>query len=379
MKCKVNRAWMLSALGPLQAVCSKQNPMPILANALVEFEGEGEAVATMRATDGDVSVTVKVPVAELSGGFRTTFPAKQFATIFKDLGGDEAEWECDEKTHRSTIRVGKARYNIGGMDPAQFPSPPTLAAAGHCLQIGADALRSGLKLTSYAAIKGLDRPMLAGVFMEPGDGGLNFVATDSRRIAVVLRPTVPATSGEKSRGWAVATKTVELLSSMLEGEKPVTIESDDRLASFHWGEGAGEVTVVTRLTQGAYPRWQQVIPDDERFTATIDRQALMTAVRRVTAALCAEAMGGVGLEFDGGTAKVSATANTGAASETLPVEWDGEKASIHFNPPYLLEPLKALSTDKVRLTLAKKDAGMNPGVLQSEEGLQYVLMPIRDK
>lgn len=361
MKIKVNRDQMLSILQPMQFVAATRGALPVLSNVRVEA---ADGAVTLLGTDGDLTVRVGAP-AEVAEAGTTTLPAKQLLVVFRDMGADEAELTVDAD-HHGFITAANERYRVAGIGPDSFPELPSVEGS-RSFTLDQAALKNMFRLTAYAAVAGTDRPLLNSVLMGFADGKLSVVATDSRRLALVEQD-VEMEPGTVAN-IIVPLKAVHQLMSMLGDEGTVTVSANDRQASFSFGG----VELVTKQMEGKYPNYRQVIPQGETVRATLERETFLAAVRRTSQALMGTT-GCVKLNFKENQLEVEANGDAGEAYEVLDVKYGGGPLSISFNPAFLMDPLKALTTDEVYLDLADD---MNPGTMRSSVNFVYVLMPIR--
>ena len=230
------------------------------------------------------------------------------------------------------------------------------------------AFRNMLKLTSYAASVDANRPLLNGVLLSFKAGKLSVVATDSRRLALVEHEVEFPADAEMD--LIVPLKTVEELLRTLAETGTVKILATAKQIAFEFDR----ILIVSKLVEGTYPNFRQVIPQANGERVAMERETLLTAVRR-TSQLVIDAVSGVKLTFTKNRLEILATApEIGEARETMDVKYKGPDIAISFNPAFLMDPLKALTTDEVYLDLLDDTS---PGVLRSSISFVYVLMPIR--
>lgn len=376
---KVGRKALLSALKAPASVCGGRVSIPILSHVLVTVEGP---LAVFQATDGDVEVSVRCPVEPGPNPVRVVLPPKPLNAIFGDLGEETATVAVDEGSWSAGIRAGRSRYRVNGMDPAQFPERRSVGGTVTTVEMSAGELKSALKSVDYAAMQDASRPLMASVCMEASGAEVSFVATDSRRLAVVQREATVKLPADKDKASAVLPlRAVKLLESMLGDEEPVRMVYDERTAVIVIGEPNTEHTarLATKLVEGKFPNWHQVVPAVNQDLAYVGREDLLMAIRRVSWVLADSTSDGVTLRISKGQLEVEARGDNGEASGAIESTWSGKaEAKATYNAKYLMEPLKALCLDKVDLLLGVEDPGMGPMVVRSTgERLSYVLMPIR--
>ena len=293
-------------------------------------------------------------------------PAKRIFGVFRELSVEEAEMEVSEQNIAS-IQAGSSYFRIHGISEADYPNLPEMADS-KTYSIDQAVFRNMLKLTSYAASVDSNRPLLNGVLLSFKGGKLSVVATDSRRLALVEQEVeFPADAGME---LIVPLKTVEELLRTLGDAGTLKILATPKQIAFEFDR----VLIVSKLVEGTYPNFRQVIPQSNGERVSMERETLLTAVRR-TSQLVIDAVSGVKLTFTKNRLEILATApEIGEARETMDVKYKGGDIAISFNPAFLMDPLKALTTDEVYLDLTDDTS---PGVMRSSISFVYVLMPIR--
>ncbi len=362
MKIKVNKEAIIDGLQKVQSVINPRNALPVLANVLFKAE-KGKLELT--ATDMSLTVRATLPADVLEPG-ATTLPAKRIFGVFRELSVEEAELEVNPD-NIAFIHAGSSYFRINGISEADYPALPEMTDAKvfTCEQA---AFRNMLRLTSYAASTDANRPLLNGVLLSFKGGKLSVVATDSRRLALVDHELeFPADAG---MDLIVPLKTVEELLRTLSDSGPLKILATPKQIAFEF-DG---ILIVSKLVEGSYPNFRQVIPQANGERVALERETFLTAIRR-TSQLVSDAVSGVKLTFTRNRLEIlAAAAEIGEARETMDVKYNGPDIAISFNPAFVMDPLKALTTDEVFLDLQDDTS---PGILRSTISFVYVLMPIR--
>ena len=362
MKITANRDSLIAALQKIQSVVATRTTTPILSNALLEADAAG--TLTLTATDNSLTVRTTIP-AEVAEPGATTLPVKRLVGVFRELASGEAEIAVDANDIAS-VHAGSVSFRIHGISRADYPTLPDLDGARSCVLAQA-TLREMLRLTSYAASLDITRQVLNAVLLSFRGGKLSVVATDSRRLALVEQE-IPADAMEAD--LVVPLKTVEELLRVLGDDGDLRILATPTQVAFEF-DGT---LIVSKLVNKTYPNFRQVIPTATGDRVTLDRDPFLTALRR-THMLVADATSSARLTFSQDHLEILTCAEgIGEARENLAVRYAGKDLSISFNPLFLMDPLKNLSTDEVYLDVVD-DA--SPGVIRSTINFIYVLMPIR--
>ncbi len=363
MKFSIIRSKFIEALKSVQSVVAGKGTLAVLQNALVEAK-EGELKLT--TTDLDISTSCKVDCRVAEEG-ATTLPVKLlFNAIAKAAEGD-VEIKVDENDVAS-ISAGSARFRITGLSEREFPRLPQDEEA-YIYEVEAATLKEMLRKTSYAASQDDTRRTLKGELMSFKDRKLTMVATDGRRLALVEKEVEFPQSEE--RDIILPSKAVqELQRSLGNGEVMVKIRVNKSQICFE----AGNVTIYSKLMEDSYPNYLQVIPKECREEITVDRQLLLDALERASVMTMDEAHS-TKLIFGDNRLTVSAAASEiGSASDEVPIKYAGERIEILFNPNYVMDPLRAIDDDEVKIEL---NNGHSPAVIRCSIPFLYVLMPLR--
>ncbi|MBK1832796.1 DNA polymerase III subunit beta [Roseibacillus ishigakijimensis] len=362
MKFRIAKEAFLDGLQQVQHVVSTRTTLPILSNVLIEAKDNQLRLTT---TDLDVGVSGTVEAEVLKEG-ATTLPAKRLLSIIRELPSAEVEIAIDGK-NVANITSGPSFFKIIGLSHEEFPPLPDFNDARE-YRIPQILFKEGLKKTSYAISSDETRYVLNGIFISFKEGRITLVATDGRRLAMVENDLEFPASHETE--IIVPTKAIQELGRLsgLEGEVLVKLQSNQ--ISFQIGDSI----IVSKLIEGNYPNYRQVIPGERKERLDLNRESFYETVRRVSL-LSSEKSNSVKLVF--GPDNLDVTANSpeiGEAKESMPIKYDGPTFAIAFNPDFLMAPLRALEEDELHLDLIDE---MSPGVLRAAGNFLYVLMPMR--
>jgi DNA polymerase-3 subunit beta len=362
MKFRISKEAFLDGLQKVQHVVSTRTTLPILSNVLLVAKNGRLQFTT---TDLDVGITGSVE-AQIEREGATTLPAKRLFNIVRELPSSEVEVTVDAK-NVAQIQSGPAFFKIIGLSQDEFPPLPDFDGAKE-FRIPQAMLRDGLRKTSYAISSDETRYVLNGIFTSFREGKLTLVATDGRRLAMVENDLEFPASHETD--IIIPTKAVQELQRLLSDSGEVLVRLSDSQISF----SIGESLLVSKLIEGNYPNYRQVIPGDSTERVELSREALFETVRRVSL-LSSDKSNSVKLVF--GDNRIEITANSpdvGEARESMDVSYTGKPMQIAFNPDFLKAPLQNLDTASVYLDLIDE---MSPGVIRIDGSFLYVLMPMR--
>ncbi|MBI4115968.1 MAG: DNA polymerase III subunit beta, partial [Candidatus Omnitrophica bacterium] len=340
----------------------KTNTLPILGNILLDVKSDSELF--LMGTDLELGISTILEVEDVKEG-AITVPGKKLHEILRELPNGKIEVMV-AKNNAVNIKTGKAQFKIMGLAKDDFPKPPEFDLS-NAIEIEQAVLKECLLLTSFAISHDETRYVLNGVYIQLTSSGVKFVATDGRRLAFVQKKLQgPADPIE----MIVPIKATQELNRILEKEGVVKIIPGKSQTIFHFGK----TILTTRLIEGHFPNYEQVIPKEEKTTSQIQREELLQAVKRAALLTSPEAQF---VKFDFLKDRVlisSRSPNLGEAREEISAQINGGELAIGFNPAYLVDVLKNLDIDTVSFSLTEPD---KPGLVRGKEDYLYVIMPMQ--
>lgn len=373
MKFKINRDHFAAGLAQVLGVVGARASMPILSNVLIEAEGDTVSLTT---TNLDLGIRCRIKATVTSGG-AITLPVKKLATIVRSLPQVDTTVEISGQ-NRVKVISGASQFQIMGMPADQFPGLPSFADQ-HSFNLPQAELSSMLRKVAYAQSTDENRFILNGVYFNFGEGKLTLVATDGRRLAT----TAKALSAEAAAGAGqliLPARTVNELQRMLGDTGDVRIAFNDRQVSFRVQIAkpdaalTDQIHLVSKVVEGNYPNYRQVIPKETVHRVDIERELLLECVQRASL-MTSDKNTSVKLTVGDSKLVINASSSEyGESQEELAIVFGGPQVQIAFNPSYLLDPLKALTDDTVHFEF-KDD--MSPGVIRNAEEFLCVVMPQR--
>jgi DNA polymerase-3 subunit beta len=362
MKFRISKEALLDGLQKVQHVVSTRTTLPILSNVLLVARNGRIQFTT---TDLDVGITGSVE-AQIDKDGATTLPARKLVNIIRELPASEVEISVDAKNVAS-IQSGPSFFKIIGLSQDEFPPLPDFDGAKE-FRIPQVMLRDGLRKTSYSISTDETRYVLNGIFTSFREGKMTLVATDGRRLAMVENDLEFPASHETD--VIIPTKAVQELMRLLGDSGDVIVRLSDSQVSF----SVGDTLLVSKLIEGNYPNYRQVIPGDSTERVPLNRESMLETVRRVSL-LSSDKSNSVKLVFSENQIEVTANSpDVGEARETLDVVYSGKPMQIAFNPDFLKAPLQNLDAETVYLDLIDE---MSPGVVRIDGSFLYVIMPMR--
>jgi len=361
VKFRCDRDELSEALQTVQRGVSSRPGIPALTGVLMEArQGEG---LTLTTTDLEVSARLTSEVQVTEEGVALV-PARLLADTVKSLSDAPVEFETDQAQAR--IRCAAYEGALRLLPAEDFPTlqPP----AGTRIVAQAGLFAEAVGQVARAASKDEARPVLTGVLLEVSREGVTLVSTDSYRLAV--RDLVATAAGEAKAIVPERALSEAGRAAQVHEKAEVEIFLDESQVSFQ----VGPLMLTSRLIEGEFPNYRQLLPEAYENRLTSSRQQLMDAVRRV--GLLARDTSPVRMEFNALGVKLSSSSpDLGQAVEAVEARYEGEEITAAFNPHYLADGLAGVAGETVRVEVRD---GLKPGVVRGEsDDFTYLVMPVR--
>jgi DNA polymerase III subunit beta len=362
---------ILRGVHVIETAISTRSTLPILSNFLLEVEGKN---LKMVSTDLEIGVRCYV-TAKITEPGSITVPAKRFGSIVRELpGGSDITIKVDSKS-QIDIRAGKSHFVLMGTSKEDFPALPSFTE-DKAWVVDLKTFQDMVRKTIFAASTEETRYILNGIYFIVGQGELKLVATDGRRLAYIVKKCLRGGS-ENTKGsmnTVVPTKTInELLRIMsMESAEEVKFNIAENQIAFQ----INDIVIISRLIEGTFPNYEQVIPKKKKVNAKIKTAELHTATKQM-ALLTAEKGNGVKFSFTKKLLKLTtSTQGLGSGEVDLDIDLNGENMEVAFNPNYLIDILKNITEEE---TLFELNGTLDATVIKpvGDEGYLCVIMPMR--
>ncbi len=373
MKFKINQDHFSNGLQQVLNVVASRSTMPILSNVLIEAQ-EGHISLTTTNLDLGIRCRIKAEVIDTGS---ITLPVRKLTTIVKELPVNEVFLETSEK-NQAKITSGGSLFKIMGISSEEFPPLPTFENR-KVFELSQDEIVNMLKSVSYAQSTDENRYILNGVYFNFADEKLTLVATDGRRLG--LTGLDLEVSEENTGSLILPAKTVAELERLMGKGGKVNIAFNDRQAAFEIGlDEAGDsglvdhLYLVSKIVEGNYPNYRQVIPKETEHRVKIERELMLECVHRA-ALVTSDKSNSVKIKVSKNLLEISGQSSEyGESHESMAIAYDGPEVQVAFNPQFLMEPLKALNKDEVFFEF--KDE-LSPGLFKTLDKFVCVIMPLR--
>ena len=366
MKFTITRERLQEGLVAVAASVPTKTTLPILSNILIEATADG---VRLSGTDLDIAVSTVVP-AEVDAEGAVTVPAKKLVDIVRELPSAAIRMTASGE-QRVSLECGRSRFKLLGIPREEFPNFPPVSF-DEAWTVTSSDLQKLINHVSFAASTEESRPILNGVLWQLQGDVMRMVATNGHRLS---KMEVPVGGAGASADLIVPPKALDQVRRLFGPSDELEIAKSDN----HLGFRSGTTLVFTRLIEGPYPNYDQVIPRDNDRACTVEKDGLASALRRV-GVVASDQTHRVRLQFTGGSLKLSvSTPDLGEAQDEMAVTYDGDALEIGFNANYLLEILKYMPTDEVRLTFKAPERAATVEPVGWDDPASYVclVMPLR--
>lgn len=368
MKIKTTKDSLLKGIQVVQNAVSSKNTLPILSHILIEAKKDE---IRLTATDLEIGISIKVEGEVIEEG-AFTVPARKFSEIVKELPNEAFIHISLKKGQSVSIEAGKSYFRLIGLAREDFPQIPEVpqgaGKSGDSVKIPQKKLKNMIQLTSFAMSHDETRYVLNGILFSFKDKALKLVATDGRRLAIIQKD-IPEL-GSLKKDVIIPMKTIQELNRNLGDEGDVI---------FHFKENQvlvnlGPIHISSRLIEGEYPNYEQVIPKKTKEELNLNTQDFLQATRRAS----------ILTNQDSQSVKINiikdrmiitkSTPELGEAREELEVDYKGGEFVIGFNPSFLIDVLKNVEEDSVTFSFVDPE---KPAVIKSGEDYTYIVLPMQ--
>jgi DNA polymerase-3 subunit beta len=366
MKFSISRDTLLGALQVVGRAVSTRATVPSLSGVRLALTG-GEL--TLAATDTEVGLTMTISDVAADTDGTLLLPGRLLGDVVRNLPSGEVNLALRAAERDVELTAGSARFHLRTLPVEDFPRLPEFE--GEAAKLPAGPLAETIDRVARAASRDEVRPILTGVLLQAEGEMLTMVATDSYRLSVKhtkLERALPEPIEAN-----VPSRALRELARIIaqEGPDEVTISLARNQAVFQ----AGSVILFSRLIEGQFPSWRQLIPESFEHEVRLPRAELAEVARRVSQ--LAQRNAPLRFAFAEGELTIAAeTPEVGDASEALPAPYSGDPLEIAFNPQFLIEGLECVEGDELAIKLSSP---LRPGLLQpvGREDFSYLVMPIR--
>lgn len=373
MKFSIQQDLFQQAISSVQRATATRVIQPILAHVLIESIGNDQL--RLSATDLDFAIETTVPAMILEPG-KTTISAKKLSEMITKLPKDTIFLEADTATQTARIQCGSSVFDVRTLPAEEFPLIKQIDKE-QAVEVDLQAFNRTVLHTVFAAASYEANNVLGGVFFKLTQDKLEMAATDGSRLARCIETLeVEGSNISEPVSAIIPAKTLQEFTKLasLSGDKILRIAIVDGQIAFR----TQTFYMLSRLLDGQYPQYEQLIPKDYKIAAYANRQALINSLERA-AVMANERTNIVKMTFDKGSLKLMAqTPDVGDSKDNVDIQYEGDELQIAFNYKYVLDALKVIESDDVKVEL---NGGLSPTLFKSrnENGFLCLVMPVQVK
>ncbi len=363
----IDRESLLNKLRIVEKITIQRGIQPVLANIL--FEAKGSEL-TLSATDLDLYVVVKTSVVVKEEG-KITLPAKKLVEIASKLPDYPVEFSLNKETNIVKIKCGVAKFEVVGISASEFPVQEEKFAADEELTINTAPFLKSIKSTTYAVAGYENRNIISGVLFKLSGNKLEMAATDGNRLTRIIEEV--KTANKNNTKIVIPSKTLQEISRIF------SIVEEEQLQLF-LGKAkilikTNNISLRSRLLEGEYPPYEQLIPKTTTYNVSLSRADLINSLERV-ACMVNERTSVVRLEFSKDKLLLKTeTPNAGTSEDELVCNFAGDDLTISFNIKYVLDAIRAMESEKTVIGISGSSTAT---VFKQDDTDNYIclIMPI---
>jgi len=368
MQFTIQKDSIYNGLNVVGKAAASRGIQPVLSNVLMEITEEG--LLRLCATDLDISIEMQVPAMVIKAG-KITLPSKKLFEIVSKLPSEAVNFSLNEDNNIMEIKCGKSKFDIKGISASEFP-PIEYPETDECINIEIAPLLKAVKQTTFSTATYDTNNVLSGVLFKINENILEMAATDGNRLARVKESI--ENKEKKDYSVVIPCRTLKEFAGIISGgeDKSVAVSVKNGQILFKLKDRC----ITSRLIEGQYPAYEQLIPKNYEIKAVADKIALNQAIERA-ATMVNERTNIIKMNFNDNKLKLTAdTPDFGDSCDELDVDFSAEELNIAFNHKYIQDFLKVVESDKVKIELNGPLAGtlFKP---EGEEDFLCLVMPVQ--
>lgn len=363
MKFNCNKKDLVDAISVVQKAVAAKSTISILEGILIEAKGQ---TITLKGTDIDVSIET-VFVTEVQEEGKLVVDSKMFGDIIRKLPNNVITIESLENNILN-ISAERSEFNLVYMEPNEYPEFPVIEDSTKIL-VSQDKLKNMIKKVLFSVATEDTRPILMGVYFEVKEQKLNLVALDGYRMALATE-TIDSNENFSS---VVSGKTLRDISSLLQDtDQNISLSFTDNHVLFE----INSTKIISRLLQGEFIKYQNMIPDYSKLNVKINKDDLYEATERASVMANEGSSNLIKLNFEDDIVLVSSNSKLGKVKEEVNIEKDGDSLEIAFNAKYIIDILKVMDEETILLELTSNISPCIIKPIENDNSL-YLVLPVR--
>lgn len=365
MKFLCKKEDLLIGVNTVQKAVSSKNTLPILQGIKLRAEGEN---LWFEATDLEIGIRCQVPVSVQEEG-QAVLPARLFSEIARKL--PDTEIRIESINNNINIYYLSSDFAVNGYDPEEYPEISEISSE-NIIELPAALFKTMIRQTIFACAAEETRPVFTGILLQIEKENIYLVSTDTHRLAF-SKEMIPG--NEKEFKGIIPAKTMQEIYRLLDDDEVISINFNNTRVIFRFGS----VQILTRLIEGQFPNYKQVIPQACNTKLLINTKKLMDTVERASLLAKDNYLKTNTIRFNIENSKISINqvSEMGKIFEQIEIDQDGEDVGISFNAKYIIDILKIVDTDSV---LMEVSGSFSPCILRPENNENYfcLVLPLRN-
>jgi DNA polymerase-3 subunit beta len=364
MQFNCNPREMLKGVSLISSICQTRTTKPILQDIKIVVENN---TIQLLGTDLEVAIRFVIPVTEITADGVVVLPALKLLNILREITSDDVDFSSEQRV--CTIKTKDSRFKLISDDPDEFPVIPDYDFKD-AMSIDANEFVKFANKTLFAVAKDMSCYAYNGILIEQYENGIKFIATDGRRLAVA--GNVDRTQENILTSSIVQVKGINQVIKSLDDEDTILT----KLFKNQFIMKMGNIEIASRLLEGDFPKYRDVIPEDNKLMIKVDKEDFHSAVRKVSITAGTEVRS-VQMNFKPGALKLySQQEGIGESESEVSIEYEGDKLEITFNPDFLMDYLKVMDAEQTTLYFKDENSSC---LIEDNENEFYIVMPITAK
>lgn len=364
MKIKCSKEDLLTGVNTVQRAVSSKSTLPILQGIKLEAENN---ILKFEATDLEIGIRCQVPVNVFEDG-QVVLPARLFAEITRKLPATDITIESSD--NNINICYYESDIAINGYDPEEYPEITEIAAV-ESIDLPASVFRNMIRQTVFACAVEETRPVFTGILMQIEGENITLVSTDTHRLAL-SKAIIPGNQSEFK--GIIPAKTMQEIYRLLQDDDTISISCNNSRIIFRFGS----VNIITRLIEGQFPNYKQVIPQTCNTKMLINTKTFLDAVERASLLSRDNYLktNTVRFNIENSRLSINQFSELGKIYEHMEIEQEGEDVSISFNAKYIIDVLKVVDTENI---VMEASGSFSPCIFRPENDDNYLclVLPLR--
>ena len=360
MKIILDKNRILQPISKIVSITEKRSLMPILSNILIDF---GKERTTVYSTDLEVSAITYIDfVTDIEK--KVVVHGRKFLEILKELDNEDIEFDFEDNV--MTIRQKMTEISLSLQDPEEFPETKEITGKEEFTVPGSILLEM-IDKVEFAVSVDETRYILTGMYMRGHDGRVAVVGTDGFRMALYQKEIDGLASFQ---GMTIPKRSISEVERVIGENEDVRIVIDDKHVQF----STEKMKIISRIIEGNFPDYENVLPSGNTNIAEVDREALFKGLKKVSSIIGRSEP--VKITFADNSMTIEAESDIGRAKEVIALKYEGEEATMNFNVKFLIDVVSHLTSDEVTIA-APKAYGAVLFKAKDMEGYKNIVMPIR--